>query len=161
MTATTKLIAGATGSGAFSSAGFTAADFNSLANGSFVLASTAIDNSGNLDLEAEFSGQFEVGGTTTAAHYLLLWLLPRNRDGSTYGDGTGNGSNLPGSQYLVASGGVKVGVTSGNAVFFTFRRIWLPRGLFKWGLSQHLGAALDSTAAAQAEFLTTNINLNG
>lgn len=157
MTATTKLIAGQ----AFASAGFTAADFNNLANGSFVLASTAIDNSTNLDIWAEFSGQFEVGGTTTAAHYLLLWLLPRNRDATTYGDGTPNGTNLPGAQYQVASGGVRVGITSGNAVFFTFRPILLPRGLFKWGLSQHLGAALDATAAMQGEFLTTNINLNG
>lgn len=157
MASTTKLIAGQ----AFASAGFTAADFNSLANGSFVLASTAIDNSSNLDMLAEFSGQFEVGGTTTAAHYLLLWLLPRNRDASTYGDATPSGTNLPGSQYLVASGGVRVGITSGNAVYFTFRDIRLPRGLFKWGLSQHLGAALDATAAMQGEFLTTNINLNG
>lgn len=157
MASTAKLIAGQ----AFASAGFTASDFNSLANGSFVLASTAIDNSSNLDMEAEFSGQFEVGGTTTAAHYLMLWLLPINRDASTYGDATASGTNLPGSQYLVATGGVKVGITSGNAVFFTFRHIRLPRGLFKWGLSQHLGAALDATAAAQAEFLTTNINLNG
>lgn len=161
MTSTTKLIAGATGSGAFTSAGFTATDFNSLANGSFVLAATAIDNSANLDVLAEFSGQFAVGGTTTASHYLLLWLLPRNRDGSTYGDATASGTSLPGSQYLVASGGVKVGVTSTNAVYFTFQGIPLPRGLFKWGISQHLGAALHSTAAMQGEFRTTNINLNG
>jgi len=161
MTSTTKLIAGATGSGAFTSAGFTATDFNSLANGSFVLAATAIDNSTNLDVAAEFSGQFAVGGTTTASHYLMLWLLPRNRDGSTYGDGTTSGTNLPGSQYIVGSGGVKVGTTSTNAVYFTFRNIPLPRGLFKWGLSQHLGAALAAAAAMQGEFRTTNIDLNG
>jgi hypothetical protein len=146
---------------AFASAGFTAADFNSLANNSFVLASTAIDNSTNLDLWAELSGSMEVGGTTTAAHYLMLWLLPRNRDATTYGDGTPNGTDLPGSQYCVATGGVRVGITSGNAVFFTFRDILLPRGLFKWGISQHLGAALDSTAAFTGEFLTTNLNANG
>lgn len=146
---------------AFTSAGFTASDFNSRANGSFVLATTAIDNSTNLDLLAEFSGSMEVGGTTTAAHYLLLWLLPRNRDATTYGDNTATGTNLPGSQYCVASGGVAVGITSGNLVYFTFRNILLPRGLFKWGLSQHLGAATDSTANFNAEFLTTNLNTNG
>lgn len=145
---------------AYASAGFTASDFNSLANGSFVVASTAIDNSSNLDLLADFSGQFEVGGTTAASSYLLLWLLPRNRDASTYGDNTVNGTNLPGSQYCVASGGVRIGITSGNLVYFTFSNILLPRGLFKWGISQHMGAALDSTANFAGEFQTTNFNTN-
>ena len=47
----------------WTSAGFTAANFNSLANGSFVVGTSTIDNSTNLDLEAEFSGQWTVGGT--------------------------------------------------------------------------------------------------
>ncbi len=156
-----KLAAGSAGSGAFVSAGFTAADFNSLANGSFVLASTAIDNSTNLDLWAELSGTIEVGGTTTATSFLALWLLPRNRDGTTYGDGTANGSNLPSSAFWVTSIGPKVGVTSGNAGIITFPRVPLPRGNFKWGISNHLGAALDSTANAAWEFITTNLNNNG
>lgn len=146
---------------ALASAGFTAADFNSLANGSFVLASTAIDNSTNLDLWGELSGQAEVGGTTTATSYFGLWLLPRNRDGSTYGDGTANGANLPSSVFWVTSAGPKVGVTSGNAGIITFPRVLLPRGLFKWGISNHCGAALDATANATWEFLTTNLNTNG
>ena len=145
----------------WTSAGFTASDFNSRANGSFVLATSTIDNSTNLDLEAEFSGQWEVGGTTTAASYLQLWLMPLNRDGSTWGDGTPTGTNLPGAQYCVASGGVRVGITSGNAVFFTFRSIRLPRGTFRWGLSNHMGAALDASASFAGEFQTTNLNTNG
>jgi hypothetical protein len=152
-----KLVAGQ----AFTSAGFTAADFNSLANGSFVLASTAIDNSTNLDLFAELSGQVEVGGTTTATSYFGLWLLPRNRDGSTYGDGTPSGTTLPNTGYLVTVIGPRIGITSGNACFYTFPRVLIPRGLFKWGLSNHNGAALDSTAAAAWEFWTTNLNTNG
>lgn len=153
--ATIKLLAG--GVSAYTDAGFTAADFNSLANGSFVVASTGIDNTTNRDLWAEVSGQLEVGGTTTATSYLALWLLPRNRDGSTYGDATPNGSNLPGSHMWVANAGVRIGITSGNAVFFTFRPVLLPRGFFKWGISNHTGAALDSTAAATVEFWTTNL----
>jgi hypothetical protein len=62
-----KLIAG--GVASYASAGFTLTDFNSRANGSFVLGTTTIDNSTNLDLDAEISGQFTVGGTTTAAHF--------------------------------------------------------------------------------------------
>lgn len=153
--ATIKLLAG--GVSAFTSAGFTATDFNSLANGSFVVGSSNIDNSANLDLWAEVSGQMEVGGTTTSTSYFALWLLPRNRDGSTIGDGTPNGSNLPGSHMWVANAGVRIGITSGNAVFFTFPRVLLPRGVFRWGISNHTGAALDSTAAATVEFSTTNL----
>lgn len=149
------------GASSWTSMGFTAADFNSLANGSFVLASSAIDNSSNLDLEAVCSGSMEVGGTTTAAHYLLLWRLPLGRDGSTYGDGTPSGTNLPGSQFQAASTTARVGITSGNALSWQFARVWLPRNTFKFGLSQHLGAALDSTATFTGEFQTTNLNTNG
>ena len=146
---------------ALASAGFTASDFDSLANNSFVLATTAIDNSTNLDLIAELSGQVEVGGTTTATSYFGLWLLPRNRDGSTYGDGTATGATLPNTGFLVTQIGPKVGVTSGNAGIYTFPPVVLRRGLFKWGLSNHNGAALDSTANATWEFWTTNYNTNG
>ncbi len=154
-----RLTAGVVSS--WSTMGFTAADFNSLANGSFVLASTAIDNSSNLDLWATCAGSMEVGGTTTAAHYLMLWRLPLSRDGSTYGDGTASGTNLPGSQFLAGSTTAKVGITSGNALHWQFDRVWMPRNTWKWGLSQHLGAALDSTAAFAGEFQTTSLNTNG
>lgn len=152
---TIKLVAG--GVSSYTSAGFTASDFDSLANGSFVVASSGIDNTTNLDLWAEVSGEMQVGGTTTSTSYLGLWLLPRNRDGSTYGDGTPNGANLPGSHYWVANAGVRIGITAGNAVYFTFPRVLLPRGFWKWGISNHTGAALDSTAAASVEFWTTNL----
>jgi hypothetical protein len=142
--------------------GFTGSDFNSLANGSFVLASTAIDNSSNLDLFADASFIATVGGTTTAGAYLALWGLPLNRDGSTYGDTIGNGSTLPASSYLLSTCGVKVGVTSGNTIVGTFQRFALPnRRTFKFGISQHVGVAFHSTASVTAEFQTTNLNLNG
>lgn len=142
--------------------GFTAADFDSLANGSFVLASSAIDNSSNLDLWAEASFIATVGGTTAAGAFFALWGLPLNRDGSTYGDTIGTGATLPSVSYLLQSCGVKVGVTSGNTVVGAFPIFRLPtRRTFKFGLSQHTGVALNATASVTAEFQTTNINLNG
>jgi hypothetical protein len=147
------LAAGAVAS--FATAGFTLTDFNSRANGSFVLATTTIDNTANLDLMAELSGQFTVGGTTAATHWLALWILERNRDATTFGCGTPTGTALPAAHQWVASAGVRAGITSGSAVFFTFPRIFMPRGLFRFGISQHLGAALNASAAAQVEFRTT------
>lgn len=156
----TKLAVG--GVSSWTSLGFTAADFNSLANGSFVLASSAVDNSSNLDVWAEASFIATVGGTTTAGAYLALWGLPLNRDGTTYGDTIGTGSTLPAANYLLATCGVKVGVTSGNTIVGIFPRFMLPtRRTFKFGLSQHTGVAFNSTASVTAEFQTTNINLNG
>lgn len=145
----------------FTSMGFTAADFNSLANGSFVLASSAIDNTTNLDTMTDAAGQMTVGGTTSASSYLLLWRLPLNRDGSTYGDGTTSGSTLPGSRYLADSTTARAGITSGNVLPWMFERILVPRNLFKWGISQHLGAALNAAAGFQGEFRNTNLNTNG
>jgi hypothetical protein len=152
-----KLIAG--GVASYASAGFTLTDFNSRANGSFVLGTTTIDNSTNLDLDAEISGQFTVGGTTTAAHFLALWLLKLNRDGTTWGCGTGTGTALPAANQWMATASVRVGVTSGSAVTFDFPLIRLPRGTFRLGISQHLGAALNASAAAQVEFRTTNLQV--
>lgn len=146
---------------AYANAGFTASDFNSRANGGFVLATSNIDNSSNLDLEAEVSGQLTVGGTTSAVHFLALWIMDRNRDGSTYGDGTPTGSTLPAAHYWRTSAQVRSGITSGNPVYFTFPPVRLPRGIFCWGISQHLGAALNAAAAANIEFRTTSLNTNG
>lgn len=159
MASVAKFVAG--GVSAYSSCGFTASDFNSLANGSFVLASSTTDNGTNLDLLAEVSFIATVGGTTTAGAYLALWIMPQNRDGSTYGDTIGNGSTLPAATYFAGSAGVKVGVTSGNTIVGTFPRILLPRGVFKFGISNHVGVAFNATASVTAEFRTTNLNLNG
>lgn len=155
-----KLTAG--GVNTWTALGFTGSDFNSLANGSFVLASSAIDNSSNLDLFAEASFIATVGGTTTAGAYLALWALPLNRDGTTYGDTIGNGSTLPSANYLLATCGVKVGVTSGNTIVGIFPVFVMPtRRTFKFGISQHVGVAFHATASVTAEFQTTNLNLNG
>jgi hypothetical protein len=87
-----KLVYGATSS-TWTSAGFTASDFNSRANGSVVVATTTLDNDSGMDLEAEVSFSFEVGGTTTAASRFDLYILPLNRDGTTLGDGVADAWN--------------------------------------------------------------------
>lgn len=159
MASIAKLIAGAVPN--YTSCNFTAADFNSLANGSFVLGSTSVTNATNLDLLAEASFIATVGGTTTAGGGMSLWVLPLNRDGTTFGDTIGTGATLPSSVYFVSGLGVKVGVTTGNTVVGTFFRFLLPRGEFKFGLSNHCGVALNATAAVTCEYRTSNFNLNG
>lgn len=154
-----KLAFGAT-STTWTSAGFTASDFNSLAVGSVVVAATAIANSTGLDLEAEVSFSFEVGATTAATSRFDLYILPLNRDGSTYGDGVATGTTLPAPTYWVTPCLVRTGVTSGNAVVGTFPRVLLTSANFKFAIANQ-AVALDSTAAAAVEYRTVNRNLNG
>jgi hypothetical protein len=149
------------GQSAYTSCGFTASDFNSLLNGYVVVASSEISNATNLDLMAEVSFSVVVGGTTGGGSYLALWILPKNRDNSTYGDGVANGATLPGASYAVASCSIKPGVTSGNTVVGTFPRFFLPRGAFKFAVSNHCGVALNAAASAVFEYRTINIDLNG
>ena len=160
MTSIAKLAYGATTS-SWTTAGFTASDFNSRANGSVVVATTALDNDSNLDLETEVSFSFEVGGTTTTASRLDLYILPLNQDGTTYGDGAATGTTIPAGTYWVTSCLVKTGVTSGSAVTGTFPRVQLPAADFKFAIVNNTGAALDSTAAAAVQYRTVNRNLNG
>ena len=70
--ATVKLVAG--GVSSWTSISLTAADFNSLADGSFVLLDGTIDNSSNLDLLAEIAGTVTVGGTTVARSIMPVFL---------------------------------------------------------------------------------------
>lgn len=141
-------------------AGFTLTDFNSLANGSVVVAASAIGNSTALDLYADVSGSLVVGGTTTTSSYLSLYILPLNQDGTTYGGGTATGGTLPVAQYLVATVGVPTGITSGSAVTFQFRGIVLPPGDFKWAVANNLGVALNASAVAAVQNRTYRENLN-
>lgn len=157
-----QYVAGTLGSGlTWASAGFTASDFNSLASGSCVVAASAINNSTPLDVLIDVSFSLEVGGTTTALSVLYCYLLPLNRDGSTYGDGVATGSTLPSIGYQRGQIGVKSGVTSGNAVTGTFEAIRVPPGSFKLAIGSGLTVALDSTAAAAVEYRSYTFTLNG
>lgn len=160
MANTTAWIAGRGPGLTWTTAGFTAANFNSLANGSVVVASTALVNGTNLDLYADVSFVTTVGGTTTASSYYALYLLPLNQDGTTYGDNVANGSAAPAAGYQVSAVGVLSGVASGSTVVGTFRGIVLPPGSYKFAIVNNLGIALSATAAATVNYRTYNENLN-
>jgi hypothetical protein len=153
---------GATGS-TWTDSGFTASDFNSRANGSVVVAATAITND-NATTEGDthiiVSGEFEVGGTTTANSRIDLYILPEGQGGE-FGDNIATGTTVPARSYLVGQANVQTGITSTNLVFFTFPPIPIPMGDFKLAIAQHMGAALDSTAAAVVKHRTVLMNLNG
>lgn len=154
---TTKLIAG--GVSAWSSAlSFAAGAFNSLADGSFVLLTTTIDNSSNLDLMCELEGEVVVGGTTVARSCMPVFLLPERSDGTRYGDNTASGSNPPNSSYWAATLGVAVGITNGNTAYMiTPRPFLLTRGIHKIGIQSKMTVALHATASAAFKIRTTNI----
>ena len=162
MAALLKQAAGFGGSGlTFVDAGFTASDFNSRADGSVVVAATAITNGTDLDILIDVSGQVEVGGTTAATSYFSLYLLPLQQDGVTYGDGVATGTTAPAITYLKKNCYVKPSVTTGNAVHAMFEEITVPPGSYKLAILQKMGAALDSTAAASWKYRTRTLNLNG
>lgn len=152
-----KLEAG--GVSSWTSISLTAADFNSLADGSFVLLDGTIDNSTELDLLAEIAGTVTVGGTTVARSCMPVFLLPEHQDGSTYGDGTTDGTSAPNSSYWASTLGARVGITSGNVCkMVTPRPFLLTRGIHKIGIQNKLTVALHSTASAAFYIRTTNLN---
>jgi len=144
----------------YATAGFTATDFNSLATGSVVVATSAITNTTALDIYGDVSYVLTVGGTTTASSYLSLYLLPLNQDGTTYGDGTATGTTAPTATYLVSTNTVRSAITSGSTITGTFRGIILPPGNFKLAVVNQLGVALNAAAAATVSLRTYNENLN-
>src|SRR5216684_4511284 len=101
----------------------------SLANGSFGLFSTAITNGTALDLYADFS--VSLGSITSGAGtpYVAIYLMPLNQDGTTYADGTGTGSVVPGSTYFV--GAISVVASATAVITGTLRGVVLPPGSFK------------------------------
>lgn len=153
--ATIKLVAGGV---AWTSVSLTAADFNSLADGSFALLTGTIDNSTALDMWCEAELAVVVGGTTVARSHMPLFLLPEQSDGSTYGDGTASGSTPPNMSYWASTLGAKVGVTNGNtAKMITPRPFLLTRGIHKIGVQNKLTVALHGTASAVLKIRTTNL----
>jgi hypothetical protein len=143
--------------------GFTAADFNSLANNSFVLASSSDNNATDLDLGLEISYSFVNGATTTtAASRFDLYFLPLNQDGTTYGDGATSGATLPGATYRIGTSMVRSGITSGQTITGSFvPRPWPSRAAGKFAIANRLGGALNASAAAVIKARGYRLNLNG
>lgn len=143
----------------YASAGFTAANFNTLAVGSVVVASSATTNTTALDLYADVSFSLTIGSTvTTAASFFSLYVLPLNQDGTTYGDGIANGTAAPSAAYLRSTVGVRV-VTANSAVVSTFEQVRLPPGNFKFAIVNN-AVVLNAAAAATVSYRTYNESLN-
>jgi hypothetical protein len=146
---------------AFTTVTFTAGDLNSLASGGAAVATSVITNGTALDLYADVSLIVTVGGTTTNAGFLTLFLLPLQQDGTTYGDAAVSSTTVqPAGTYLTGTAFVKVGVASGSTVSAMFRGIVLPPGDFKFALGNSLGVTLNATAALTMKYRSYNENLN-
>lgn len=107
---------------------------DSLTDGSATTASTAVDNSTNLNLFADFGlmlGSFNPSGSP----FLELRMLERNGDGSTYDDSTAGAwiGNIP----VTTGSSAKVG---------TLKRIPLSVGLFKIIVINRTGATLAASS---------------
>jgi hypothetical protein len=140
---------------------FTASELNSLASGGGALSTGVISNSSNLDQFIDLSFVVTVGGTTTAASYITLFLLPLNQDGSTYGDNYASSTTTqPSAQYAAGSVGVKIGVTSGNTITGTVAGEMISPGDYKVAFGNNLGVALNATSALTLKIRAFDTNLN-
>jgi hypothetical protein len=110
-------------------------ELNALANGSNSAASSAIDNTSNLDLYHDLT--FTVGTTTsrTAGGYVAVYLVPA-LDGSNYDDVHEVTAELVAVFTLDAA-------TTARQV--TRRDVPVPPGLFKYFLRNVTGQALTAT----------------
>lgn len=143
--ATEKYVAGSLLGLSWATCGFST-ELNSLANTNSVLAAASLDNSSTLDVYADAS--ISLGSVTPGAGspFITLAVLLLNQDASSYGDGRGGSAfaanfgsiywqaNIP----LIAS---SAGVLTGSA-----RKIDLPPGVFKFGLTNLSGVTLASSA---------------
>lgn len=152
--ATTETLAlGAVNS--WSSAGFTSSDFDSRASGSVVVATTAKDNSANLDEFGQIRISAEVGGTMTSSSVFLIYILEDN-GGSVYGDGQSTGTVLPAIHQLVATINPRNGLAAGAAATGISKPFAMPVAGWKFAIANLTGFALDSSANAAVDYRTLN-----
>jgi hypothetical protein len=153
---TESYTAGATAA-TYTSLAFTAGDLNSLANTGGALSTGTIVNGTNGDQFIDISFVVAVGGTTTSSSTIMVYLLPLNQDGSTYGDGYASSSSTqPAIGYQVGYINAKIGVTSTNTITGTVSFGNLGLHTYKVAFGNNLGVALYSTAALTLEYLTYN-----
>jgi len=165
MASVAKWVAGAFQAGAWGTSaqsGFATADitlFNSLADGSAVVASTTIANSTNLDLLGEVSVSLVSSAATVTTSYISVYVMPLNQDGTTYGDNTPSGSKqtvVPGQSYLRKVISIRSGIAAGTALVGVCEPFALPRGDFRLAIANNTGGTLASAAAAVISLRTTN-----
>jgi hypothetical protein len=149
--------------GSWTTAGFTATNFNSLASGSGVLATSVTSNStaNEVHERVNVSFSFVLGGTTTANSFVSIYGLPLNQDGTTYGDGYASGASSPAPQYLLGVVAVPSGLTSGTTITGTLSLAPVPPNNCKFAIVNNLGVALNASAAAGVQYQFVDINNNG
>ena len=151
--ATEKWIAGAVGL-SWANAYTAASTFNTIANGNAILSDLRLDNSGNLDIFADFA--FVGGSITTAApNYIGVYLYPLNSDGSTYGDSRfgSSAAGPPAANYYAGQIVLPVGT---QALTGMVRGIIMPPGKFKFLIYNQSGAALAGAGANTILYRTYN-----
>jgi hypothetical protein len=114
----------------------TGTTLNSLANGN-ALAGLAIDNSTLLDVFCDVSLQL-ASLTAATPNYVGLYLYPRAKDGTTYGDNRfgSAAAGPPPSQYWVGNFGFATGA---SVKYGTITGILLPAGFLKFVLYNQAG----------------------
>jgi|SRR5579885_605385 len=137
---TEKWVAGAQASYADA---FSTATLNSIASGNAILSDLEIDNSTNLDMFMDVSVAL-ASLAVAAPAYLGIYLYPKNKDNSTYGDGRfgSSAAGPPGGTYFVGAIPFPTGTAANEG---TARGIVLPPGKFKLVIHNQCGVALASS----------------
>lgn len=116
-------------------------ELNSLGNGANAIASTAIDNSTNLDLWDDLILNVTFGSAPSAGGYISVYILP-SLDGTTYSDG-GSGVN-PDPGLLVGSFNPHAVTTAQHIVL---RQVPLPPGKFYYLIQNNSGQAFPASSS--------------
>lgn len=138
-----KWIAGTVG---LSWATIMSTELNSIASGNAIAATSALDNSSNLDMFADFSIHLaSLAGASP--NFVALLLFPLQGDGSTYGDGRfGSSASLSAAAVpLVYWRGNFSMLAATQAQEGMIEGVLIPRGSFKPVLWNQMGAAFASS----------------
>lgn len=133
---------------------FATATLDSIANGNAILSGIEIDNSTALDLFADLSINL-ASAAFVAPNYIGVYLFPKNKDDTTYGDGRfgSSAAGPPASSYWV---GNIILVAATQAQEGTLRGIILPPGKFKFVLYNQGGVTLAGSSGNTAQYRTYN-----
>lgn len=135
-------------------------ELNSLASGSFALASTATDNTTALDTDGWISVKLPSASTGTGSPTLDVYLLPLNGDGTTYGDGTASGTSAPSAAYYIGSITFLQSLSSVTLTGSIKIPTDIPPTTFKLGVVNNTGNAL-AASGNLVYFASDKLNLNG
>jgi hypothetical protein len=144
---------------------FTAGDLNSCSSTGAALSTTIVAQSTNLDSFLQVSFVMNASAAPSTAHFLALYLLPKNQDGTTYGDGyVSSKTNQPGISYWVTNASPNTsGITTPFTMNGSFPRVFIGDLLedFEIAIAPGGGLTLNATASATVKYKTLNTNANG